>query len=243
MHAGMTSSDVLDTCFNVQLTRAADILIADVDVLLAALKRRAHRVQDDADGRALARHPCRADHVRPQARLRLCRIRARAAPPACRARGGRHLRHLRRGRHLRAGRSERRKPRRQSHGPARRADLHPDHSARPPRHVFRHARSGRLLDRAAGHRDPPPAAHRSAGSRRVLLREAEGLLGDAAQAQSGIVGKPHRARPHGARLCPAGHGKRRALARARHLAFIGRAHDRAGCDGDARLRAGAARRP
>jgi adenylosuccinate lyase len=41
MHSGMTSSDVLDTCFNVQLTRAADILIADVDALLAALKRRA----------------------------------------------------------------------------------------------------------------------------------------------------------------------------------------------------------
>jgi len=41
VHAGMTSSDVLDTCFNVQLVRAADILIADVDTLLAALKRRA----------------------------------------------------------------------------------------------------------------------------------------------------------------------------------------------------------
>ncbi len=41
MHAGMTSSDVLDTCFNVQLKRAADSLIADLDKLLAALKRRA----------------------------------------------------------------------------------------------------------------------------------------------------------------------------------------------------------
>src|SRR5207344_3309465 len=41
IHSGMTSSDVLDTCFNVQLVRAADILIADVDALLAALKRRA----------------------------------------------------------------------------------------------------------------------------------------------------------------------------------------------------------
>src|SRR5438128_2505354 len=41
VHAGMTSSDVLDTCLNVQLTRAADMLIADVDKLLAALKRRA----------------------------------------------------------------------------------------------------------------------------------------------------------------------------------------------------------
>jgi adenylosuccinate lyase len=42
VHAGMTSSDVLDTCLNVQLTRAADILIADVEKLLAALKRRAY---------------------------------------------------------------------------------------------------------------------------------------------------------------------------------------------------------
>jgi adenylosuccinate lyase len=41
VHQGMTSSDVLDTCFNVQLTRAVDLLIADVDKLLAALRRRA----------------------------------------------------------------------------------------------------------------------------------------------------------------------------------------------------------
>jgi adenylosuccinate lyase len=41
VHQGMTSSDVLDTCFNVQLRRAADVLIADLDRLLAALKRRA----------------------------------------------------------------------------------------------------------------------------------------------------------------------------------------------------------
>jgi adenylosuccinate lyase len=41
VHQGMTSSDVLDTCLAVQLQRATDILIADVDALLAALKRRA----------------------------------------------------------------------------------------------------------------------------------------------------------------------------------------------------------
>ncbi len=41
MHSGMTSSDVLDTCLNVQLVRAADLLLADLDALLAALKRRA----------------------------------------------------------------------------------------------------------------------------------------------------------------------------------------------------------
>jgi adenylosuccinate lyase len=41
VHQGMTSSDVLDTCLAVQLTQAADILLADVDKLLAAIKRRA----------------------------------------------------------------------------------------------------------------------------------------------------------------------------------------------------------
>ena len=41
VHQGMTSSDVLDTCLNVQLVRAADLLIGDVDKLLEALKRRA----------------------------------------------------------------------------------------------------------------------------------------------------------------------------------------------------------
>src|SRR6202023_327816 len=41
VHQGMTSSDVLDTCLNVQLVRAADLLIADVEALLTALERRA----------------------------------------------------------------------------------------------------------------------------------------------------------------------------------------------------------
>ena len=41
VHQGMTSSDVLDTCFNIQLTHAADLLIADIEELLAALKKRA----------------------------------------------------------------------------------------------------------------------------------------------------------------------------------------------------------
>ena len=41
IHQGMTSSDVLDTCLAVQLSRAADLLIADVDALLTAIKKRA----------------------------------------------------------------------------------------------------------------------------------------------------------------------------------------------------------
>jgi adenylosuccinate lyase len=74
VHAGMTSSDVLDTCFNVQLVRAADILIADVDKLLAALKRRAF----EHNGWALAWHSCRTDHLRSQTGLRLRGIFARS---------------------------------------------------------------------------------------------------------------------------------------------------------------------
>ena len=46
LHAGLTSSDVLDTCFNVQLVEAADILTANVDQLLAALKTRAFEHKD-----------------------------------------------------------------------------------------------------------------------------------------------------------------------------------------------------
>ena len=42
LHQGMTSSDVLDTCLAVQMARAADLLIADLDALLAVLKRRAY---------------------------------------------------------------------------------------------------------------------------------------------------------------------------------------------------------
>ncbi len=46
VHQGMTSSDVLDTCFAVQLCRAADLLLTDIDALLVALKRRAFEHKD-----------------------------------------------------------------------------------------------------------------------------------------------------------------------------------------------------
>ncbi len=46
LHQGMTSSDVLDTCLSVQLVRATDILLADMDALLSAIKRRAYEHKD-----------------------------------------------------------------------------------------------------------------------------------------------------------------------------------------------------
>src|SRR5436190_7706318 len=46
IHQGLTSSDILDTCFSLQLVRAADLLMADVDALLTALRRRAFEFKD-----------------------------------------------------------------------------------------------------------------------------------------------------------------------------------------------------
>ena len=227
VHQGMTSSDVLDTCFNVQLKRAADLLIADVEALLAALKRRAfeHKLTPTI-GRS---HGIHAEPTTFGLKLAVAYAEFDRAPRAAdrRPRGDLDLRPLGRGRHLRADRSARRSPCGQGHGASGRAGLDPDHPARPPCHVFRGAGRRRLLGRAAGDRDPASAAHRGAGSRGVLLGGPEGLLRHAAQAQPGAVGERHRARPHGARLCDAGAGGRGALARARHLALLGRAHDRA----------------
>jgi len=175
VHQGMTSSDVLDTCLNVQLTRAADILIADIDKVLAALKKRAFEHKMTPTNRPLARHPCRTRDVRAQARLRLCRIQPRSRAPGDRAQGGRDLRDLGRGGHFRADRSTRGSACRQGHGAGAGADLHPGDPARSPRNVFCNAGRDRLLGRAACHRNPSSSAHRSVGSRGILLRGPEGL--------------------------------------------------------------------
>ena len=72
VHQGMTSSDVLDTCLNVQLTRAADILARGHRPRAGGAQEARLRAQDDPDHRPFPRHPCRARHLRAEARLRLC---------------------------------------------------------------------------------------------------------------------------------------------------------------------------
>ena len=89
VHQGMTSSDVLDTCLAVQLKQAADILLADLDALLAALKRRAFEHKYTPTIGAQPRHPCRADDLRPQARRALCRVRP--GPRAARGRARKEI--------------------------------------------------------------------------------------------------------------------------------------------------------
>jgi hypothetical protein len=184
VHQGMTSSDVLDTCLSVQLARAADLLIADVDLLLAALKRRAFEFKNAVTiGRS---HGIHAEPTTFGVKLagfyaEFARARARIVSGA---RGNRCLRHFRLGRHLREYRSARRSPCRQGDGTEGRAGLHAGDSARPARGLFRGAGRGGGLDRKAGHGNPPSAAHRSARSGRVFLGRPEGLFLHAAQAQS-----------------------------------------------------------
>ncbi len=77
VHQGMTSSDILDTCLSVQLTRASDLLLAALDRVLEALKSRAFEHKMTPMHRPQPRHPRRADDVRPETRLRLRRVRTR----------------------------------------------------------------------------------------------------------------------------------------------------------------------
>ncbi len=130
------------------------------------------RAQDDADHRPQPRHSRRADHVRRQAGLCLCRVRPGQGPSRGRSQGGFDLRHLRRGRQLCQHRPAHRSLCGRQDGPDAGAGVDADHPARPPRHVLRHAGGDRLLAGAAGNRDPPPAAHGGAGGRGVLLARA-----------------------------------------------------------------------
>ena len=125
VHQGMTSSDVLDTCLNVQLMRAADLLIADTDALLAALKKRAFEYKmTPTIGRS---HGIHAEPTTFGVKLatyyaEFTRARAAAGDGAGR---NRHLRHFRRGRHLRQYRSARRRTCRQGDGPCRSSRFRP----------------------------------------------------------------------------------------------------------------------
>ena len=107
LHQGMTSSDVLDTALAVQLKQAADLLIADIDALLAVLKRRAfeHKLTPTI-GRSHGIHaePTTFGLKLAQAYAEFARNRERlvAARDGCR-----DLRDLRRGRHLRQRRPAR----------------------------------------------------------------------------------------------------------------------------------------
>ncbi len=78
LHLGMTSSDVLDAALALLLVEAADDILAGIDLLAGACRRRAEEQRATPDDRPLARHPRRADHRRAGVRRVLRRARARA---------------------------------------------------------------------------------------------------------------------------------------------------------------------
>ena len=67
LHMGLTSSDIVDTALAVQMTEALDLILDDLEELIAVLKRQALRYQEHGDGRSLAWHSWRTDLVRLQA--------------------------------------------------------------------------------------------------------------------------------------------------------------------------------
>ena len=82
IHYGLTSSDVVDTALCATLTRAADILLADLDAFVAALKARALQLMDVPVTGSHPRHARRADHLRGQVRAVGAAGRPRPAPDA-----------------------------------------------------------------------------------------------------------------------------------------------------------------
>ena len=226
VHQGMTSSDVLDTCLNVQLTRAADLLIADIDKVLAALKKRAfeHKMTPTI-GRSHGIHAepvtfglklayAYAEFTRARERL----VAARKEVATCAISGA-------------VGTFAQIDPRVEEHV-AKAMGLMPEPISTQVIPRDRHAMYFATLGVIAS------SVERLATEIRHLQRtevlEAEEFF---SEGQKGSSAMPHKRNPvlsenltglvaHGARLCDAGDGERRAVARARHLALLGRAHDR-----------------
>ena len=173
VHQGMTSSDVLDTCFNVQLVRAADLLIADVDALNAALERRAreykftptigrsHGIHAEPTTFGLKLAVAYAEFSRARQRLDT----ARNEVATCAISGA-------------VGTFAQVDPRVEAHVAEKMGlAVEPISTQIIPRDrhamYFADAWRRRRLDRAAGDRNPPLAAHRSVGGGGVFLRRAK----------------------------------------------------------------------
>ena len=209
VHQGMTSSDVLDTCLNVQLVRAADILIADVEALNKALERRAreykftptigrsHGIHAEPTTFGLKLAVAYAEFARAKERL----IAARAEVATCAISGA-------------VGTFAQVDPRVEAHV-ARKMGLRVEPISTQIIPRDRHAMYFATLGVVAASVERLATEIRHLQRTEVLeaeeylLRGPKRLLVDAAQAQSGAVGKSGRAGAHGARLRHAGAGRRR----------------------------------
>ena len=224
VHYGLTSYDVVDTAMAVTLVRACDLILGQVDRLEAVIVATRTGASRHPDGRPHARYPRGADHLREQARAVGVATPPRPHPPRTRARGHRRRQSVGRGRFVLQRRPASRGVRvRTARAPARAVDA--GDRPRPSRRVALRVRGTRFVDRVVRARSAAPSAHGSwRGAGAVRGRRAEGLQRDAAQAQPVAVRATLRARPRSARKPSGRHGKRRTVARTRHVALVGRAH-------------------
>ena len=242
LHQGMTSSDVLDTCFAVQLKDAAELLLADLDALLAALKRRAleHKYTPTV-GRSHGIHaePTTfglklAGHYAEFARNRDRLVAARKEIATCAISGA-------------VGTFANIDPAVEAHV-AKKLGLEPEPISTQviPRDRHAHYFMTLALIAAGIERLATEIRH----LQRTEVREAEEYF---SPGQKGSSAMPHKRNPvlaenltGLARLVrstvDAGARRRGAVARARHLAFLGRAGHRPRRDDRARFRAGPADR-
>ena len=207
LHQGMTSSDVLDTCFAVQLKRACDILLADLDALLEALKRRAfehkltptigrsHGIHAEPVTFGLKLAAAYAEFSRARARL----VAAKAEVSTCAISGP-------------VGTFASVDPSVEAYVAEKMGlTVEPVSTQIIPRDrhamFFATLARHRLLDGAPGDRDPPPPAKRGLRGGGVLLGRPERFLRHAAQEEPGALGEYHRACSPRARLCASGDGE------------------------------------
>ncbi len=223
LHYGLTSSDVLDTALALQLRDAGALIMAGLNRSLASVVRLAEEHRGTiCIGRSHGIHAEPTTFGWKLAGWAFELDRGADAARAC-ARGlpGRPV--LRHSRCVRWDRSRGRANRVRAPRSRARLGFHPGHLPRPARRAPGRPRRLRVVARSFCDRDPPPGPHRGARGRGAFRGREQGLVGDAAQA------KPEDRRAHlGPRPCRTGRGdcrlrERPAVARARHLAFVGRA--------------------
>ena len=227
--AGCTTASPPRTCSTprsaLQLSQAGLILVGGARATTAT--RSIRRAREHVDTLCVGRtHGVHAEPTTFGVKLAGFAFEARPQPAPARARGRGRVggRAVRRRGHLRRQRPGGRGGGAEAARARARGRLDPGGAARPPRRAAVGDRAGRRGPRALRHRDPPPPAHRGARGRgAVPRRRPEGLVGDAAQAQPDRERADHRHRPAAARLRADRARERGALARARHLALVGRA--------------------
>ena len=214
VHQGMTSSDVLDTTLAVQMARASDLLLDGIDRLLAALHTRAeehrytptigrsHGIHAEPTTFGLKLATFFAEFTRCRARL----VAAREDIATCAISGA-------------VGTFAHLDPAVETHV-AEKMGLVPEPVSTQVIPRDRHAMFFATLGVIASsvERLATEIRHlqrdRASRGRGILLRRAEGLVGDATQAQPGADRKPERPRPNRARVGDPGAGKCRPVARA-----------------------------